>query len=169
MSRLGPPPRKYKKLRAPVDIVRAFWERMEARDWEGTRLLLADDLVVVWPATTELFEGADTFIAMNQAYPGDWHIDVQEVQANGRHVLAWVEVVVGDQRSWCAQRATVTERLIRSSIDLWVDEGSVEPPPWRVALLTAADTARPTVTTVTTVTTDPATTDPDPVSNEEHL
>ena len=133
--RLGPAPTKYKKLRAPADIVRSFWERMEARDWADARALLADDLVVIWPATREKFDGADTFIEMNQAYPGDWHIDVQAVHADGRNVLAWVEVHVGDQRSFCAQRAVVTERLIRSTVDLWVDEGDTEPPAWRVELM----------------------------------
>lgn len=133
--RLGPAPTKYKKLRAPVDIIRSFWERMEARDWDDARALLADDLVVIWPATAEKFEGADTFIQMNRAYPGDWRIDVQAVHADGRDVLAWVEVRLGDERSFCAQRAIVTDRLIRSSIDLWVDEGDTEPPAWRVELM----------------------------------
>ncbi|WP_426572626.1 nuclear transport factor 2 family protein [Aquihabitans sp. McL0605] len=135
MSRLGPAPTKRKKLRAPSAIVRAFWERMEARDWEGARLLLADDLVVIWPATAEKFDGADTFIAMNQAYPGDWHVEVQRVNADGRHVLAWIEVHVGDERAFCAQQVVVTDKKIRSSIDLWVDEGESEPPAWRVDLM----------------------------------
>lgn len=156
--RLGPAPTKFKKLRAPTDIVRGFWERMEAREWDGARELLADDVVVIWPATREKFEGADAFIAMNQAYPGDWHIDVQSVLAQGREVLAWVEVRIGDQRSWCAQRATVTEKRIRSTIDLWVDEGSFEPPEWRVALLTGAGRASSAPV---------STNDPVPAPNEE--
>lgn len=133
--RLGPAPKKYKTARAPVDVVRSFWERLEARDWDDARALLADDLVVLWPATRERFEGADTFIALNQAYPGDWHIAVQAVHADGRDVLAWVEVRIGDTLSICAQRATVTEKLIRSSIELWVDEGEITPPPWRADVM----------------------------------
>jgi len=134
-SRLGPAPKKYKKLRAPVDIVRSFWERLEARDWDDARALLADDLVVTWPATLERFEGADTFIALQQAYPGDWHITVQAVHADAREVLAWVEVRIGDTLSLCAQRAVVTEKLIRSSIELWIDEGEITPPPWRAEVM----------------------------------
>lgn len=129
--RLGPPPRKYKKLRAPVDVVRAFWERMEARDWDGARECLDEHLVVLWPATRERFEGADTFIAMNRAYPEGWHIRVQAVYAHGNDVLAWVEVPMGDQMSWCAQRAQVFKGRIISSIDLWTDEGGVDAPNWR--------------------------------------
>ena len=152
--RLGPTPTKYKKVRAPVDVVRSFWERLEARDWDDARALLADDLVVVWPATRERFEGADTFIALNQAYPGDWHLSVQAVHADGRNVLAWVEVRLGDVRSFCAQRAIVTERLIRSSIELWVDEGEITPPAWRAEVMAQIAGSTPT-------------TEPIPALNEE--
>jgi hypothetical protein len=30
---------------SPADVVRALWERMEARDWGGARNTLADDYV----------------------------------------------------------------------------------------------------------------------------
>ena len=122
--------------RKPADVVRALWERMEARDWVGARALLADDVAVVWPATRERFAGADTFIEVNQRYPGDWHIEVRKVMADRDEVFAWVEVRLGDQLSLCAQRAVVEDRKIRSSVDLWVDEGGETPPPWRVELLT---------------------------------
>jgi hypothetical protein len=132
---MGPAPKKYKTVRAPVDVVRSFWERMEARDWDDARALLDDDLVVVWPATRERFEGADTFIALNQAYPGDWHISVQSVHADARDALAWVEVRVDGQLSLCAQKATVADRKIVSSIELWIDEGEITPPPWRAEVM----------------------------------
>lgn len=122
--------------RKPADVVRAFWQRMEARDWVGARALLADDVAVVWPATRERFIGADGFIEVNQRYPGDWHIDVRKVMADRDEVFAWVEVRLGDQLSLCAQRAVVEDRKIRSSVDLWVDEGGETPPPWRVELMT---------------------------------
>jgi hypothetical protein len=150
--RIGPAPKRYKTVRAPIDVVRSFWERMEARDWDDARALLADDLVVLWPATRERFEGADTFIALNQAYPGDRHISVQAVHADGRHVLAWVEVRVGDALSICAQRAVVTDRLIRSSVELWVDEGELSAPACRAEVM--ARIAR-------------STTEPVPALNEE--
>lgn len=149
MARLGPAPTKHKKLKAPVDVVRALWERMEARDWDGARATLADDVVILWPATKERFVGADAFIAMNRAYPEGWHIRVETVLARGNEVLAWVEVPMGDQMSWCAQRARVHQGRITSSIDLWTDEGGIEAPTWRSAFR-AADL-----------------TEPDPAPNEE--
>lgn len=153
MPRLGPTPPAHKKVKAPVDVVRALWERMEARDWDGARAVLADDVVVLWPATRERFVGADAFIAMNRAYPEGWHIRVEMVLAQGNEVLAWVEVPMGDQMSWCAQRARVHKGRITSSVDLWTDEGGMEAPAWRTAFL-ASDPAA-------------ATTEPDPAPNEE--
>ncbi|CAN5566331.1 hypothetical protein BH10ACT1_BH10ACT1_25140 [soil metagenome] len=128
--------KKRKKLKAPVDVVRALWERMEDRDWEGARATLADDVVVLWPATRERFEGADAFIAMNRAYPEGWHISVKAVRAEGNDVLAWVEVPMGDQMTWCAQRATVQKGRITSAIDLWTDEGGAAAPTWRTPFTT---------------------------------
>ncbi|MFN8019864.1 MAG: nuclear transport factor 2 family protein [Acidimicrobiales bacterium] len=121
--------------RKAAAVVRTFWERMEARDWAGARTLLADDVAVVWPATRERFIGADAFIEVNQHYPGDWHIEVKKVLADKAEVLAWVEVRLDGQLSLCAQRAIVEDRKIRSSVDLWVDEGAETPPPWRVELM----------------------------------
>ena len=111
------------KPKTPTEVVRAFWERLEARDWDGARALLADGLVVVWPATLERFEGGDLFIAMNQAYPEGWHISVQAVMAQKHDVLAWVSVTLDGQRSWCSQRATVHNKKIMNAVELWTDEG----------------------------------------------
>ena len=120
-----------KTPRTPVEVVRAFWERLEARDWNGARACLADGVVVVWPATLERFEGGDLFIAMNAAYPEGWHVSVQAVMAQKHDVLAWVAVTLDGQRSWCSQRATVHNKKIVNAVELWTDEGGVTAPTWR--------------------------------------
>jgi SnoaL-like protein len=62
-------------------IARLLWERIQARDWDGARALLADDMVCRWPHSDERFEGADNFIQMNRAYPEGWEITVVDVTA----------------------------------------------------------------------------------------
>ncbi len=131
--RLGPPPRRYKKVRAPQDVVRAFWTRVGGRDWEGARQLLDEHLVVLWPATKERFEGADTFLSMLRAFPDGWTVSVETVSAQGNDVLAWIEVPFDGQMSWCASRARVYQGQITAAIDLWTDEGGVLVPSWRTA------------------------------------
>jgi hypothetical protein len=66
-----------------VDTVLALWNLFEARDWPGARALLADDVVVEWPATGERFTSADAFVAVNATYPEGWTIQVQRVVCGG--------------------------------------------------------------------------------------
>jgi hypothetical protein len=40
------------------DVVRAFFERMEARDWDAAAACLAPDVHIEWTATGERFDGA---------------------------------------------------------------------------------------------------------------
>ena len=44
--------------------MRSLWGRVQARDWDGARGLLADGMVCRWPHSDERFEGADVFIAV---------------------------------------------------------------------------------------------------------
>lgn len=115
----------------PAAVVRRLWERMEARDWEGARATLADDLVVDYVHSGERFVGADRFIAMNQAYPEGWHIVVDDVIASGDRAVAHAHVSLGEVMSHCAQFSSVSDGLITAATELWVDEASQAPPAWR--------------------------------------
>jgi hypothetical protein len=154
--RIGRPPRRYKKVRAPQDVVRAFWNRLGTRDWDGARQLLDEHVVVLWPATKERFEGADTFISMLRSFPEGWTVKVETAAAQANDVLAWIEVPFEDQMSWCATRARVYKGQITAAIDLWTDEGGVLVPSWRV----------PTHA-IDGVTAVPPILPPDPAPNEE--
>ena len=70
---------------SPGSIVRAFQERMEARDWNAAGDLLAPDLELRFSATGEVFRGSN-FLAMNIAYPEGWTIYVDEVIEAGNRV-----------------------------------------------------------------------------------
>jgi hypothetical protein len=59
-----------------AEVVRRFWDRVEARDWERAGELLAGDFVSDWPHSAERFRGRDNYIAMNRAYPEGWRIEV---------------------------------------------------------------------------------------------
>ena len=57
----------------PAETVRALWERLEARDWDGARATLADGFVCDYPHTGERFGSPDAFIAMNRLPRGLAH------------------------------------------------------------------------------------------------
>ncbi len=116
---------------APADVVRALWERMEARDWDGARATLADRFTCDYPASHERFGSADAFIAMNRAYPEGWTIVVDEVVADGDRVVARVRVAQDDHLFHCLSFADVEDGRIARTTDFWLDDGGDPAPDWR--------------------------------------
>jgi SnoaL-like domain len=112
-------------------VVRALWDRMEARDWDGARATLADGYTCDYPASGERFGSADAFIVMNRAYPEGWAIAVDEVVESGPRVVARVRVTLGDDLFHCVSFADVEDGRIARSVDFWVDDRGDPAPDWR--------------------------------------
>jgi SnoaL-like domain len=123
---------RYARPMEPANVVRQFFELMQARRWTDAGCLLADDVHVEYTATGEKFDG-DRFLAMNAEYPGvsELEIVVKEVIALGNRVAAQVVVHMGDESFWCAGFYTVIDERISDGVEHWVTEGSEEPPSWR--------------------------------------
>ncbi len=117
-------------MRGPGQVVRAFFERMQARDWEAAERLLSPTARIEFTETGERFEGAD-FVAMNAAYPEGWSIEVVETLTEGERVAAQVRVVQGATVFWCAGFYSVAEGAITSGVEHWVTERSQPSPAWR--------------------------------------
>ena len=115
----------------PADVVRAYWDRIEARDWEGARALLADDVVVEWPASKERMVGAANVVAVNAEYPEGWSIRVLRVLADGAEVASEVEVPHGDDLHRAASFWTVEEGRIVRGREYWTAVGADPSPAWR--------------------------------------
>ena len=111
--------------------VRSLWERIQARDWEGARRLLADGMVCRWPHSDERFEGADNFIAMNRAYPEGWQITIVGVAEIPGGAVSRIRVDQSGARFHTASFFIVRDGLIEEAVEYWVTEGSEEPPDWR--------------------------------------
>jgi predicted SnoaL-like aldol condensation-catalyzing enzyme len=112
------------------DVVRTFFERMEARDWDAAAELLSPRVRVEFTETGEQFDGAN-FLAMNRAYPEGWTIEVVETVADGDRVAAQVRVEHGEDVFWCAGFYRVANGVIESGVEHWVTERSRQPPVWR--------------------------------------
>ena len=111
--------------------VRSLCERIQARDWEGARKLLADGMVCRWPHSDERFEGADNYIAMNRAYPEGWQITIVDVAEIPGGAVSRIRVDQSGARFHAASFFTVRDGLIEEAVEYWVTEGSEEPPDWR--------------------------------------
>jgi ketosteroid isomerase-like protein len=122
---------------SPLEVVRAFWERMQERDWDGVRAMLAPDAVAVWAETNERFAGRDAIVRVNAEYPEGWEICVLRLVEQGNTVVAEVEVPqegVGVFR--VAAFMEVEDGRIARSMEYWVQVGGAEPPAWRADLAT---------------------------------
>lgn len=114
-----------------------MWDRIQARDWDGLRGFLDPELVVRWPATGELFVGADNFVAVQSEYPEGWSISVLRVMADGDEVVSEVEVPTASGPIFrVASFATVREDRVVAGTEYWVTVDGEEPPAWREAYST---------------------------------
>ncbi|MDI3288503.1 nuclear transport factor 2 family protein [Polyangium sp. 15x6] len=107
-------------------VVRSVWEGMEARNWGAVRRLVADDVVVTWPQTRERIRGGDAFVEVNRTYPGDWHITVEEVLAEGERAAARVTIVLGENVFYASGFYRVRHGRIVEATEMFGDPG--EPP-----------------------------------------
>lgn len=113
-----------------ADVVRALFERMQARDWAGAREVMAVDAVITYSATGEVFSGT-SFMAMNEAYPEGWTIEVVDIVATGDRVAAQVRVPNGGQIDWVSGFYTVADGMIVDGSEHWVTDGREPAPDWR--------------------------------------
>jgi ketosteroid isomerase-like protein len=120
--------------RTAAGTVRSLWERIQERDWDGARELLADGMVCRWPHSDERFEGADNFIEMNRAYPEGWQITIVDVAEIPGGAVSRIRVDQSGTRFHAASFFAVRDGLIEDAVEYWVTEGSEEPPDWRARL-----------------------------------
>lgn len=116
----------------PVEVVRAYWAAIEARDWAAVADLLAEDVAVDWPASGERFRGRANAVAVNREYPEGWSIRVLRLVADGAEVVSEVEVPqagVGTFRA--ASFWTVAGGWITAGREYWIGVGAEAAPDWR--------------------------------------
>jgi ketosteroid isomerase-like protein len=114
------------------DVVRSYWDRIQARDWDGMAALLAEDVVVDWPHSGERFRGRDNVVGVNREYPEGWAIDVRRVVDGGDVVVSEVRVPFRDEAEFVvASFFEVRDGRIHRAVEYWVQAGQEEPPAWR--------------------------------------
>lgn len=112
----------------------AYVESLEARDWPRLETLLADDVVYEMPQTRERIRGRSAFLRFNQEYPGDWHLRIRRVVADGQHAALSLDTRVGaDHQDACVWLETDPHGRIARITDYWPD--SYEPPAGRAHLV----------------------------------
>ncbi|MFE4262754.1 nuclear transport factor 2 family protein [Streptomyces sp. NPDC056883] len=120
----------------PLRVVEALWDRIQARDWEGVALLVAEDAVVEWPVSAERIVGRENYVAVNREYPEGWTIRVLRIVAAGDEVVSEVEVPHEDLGVFrAASFWTVRDGRIVRGTEYWTSLGADPSPEWRAALV----------------------------------
>jgi len=126
-----------------ADLVRAYWGLVDAREWEALRAIIADDIVMEWPAFNERIIGADNVIAANAAAPEHWVAKVNWVVASGDHVASSVEVLLGTGMKYVLGTYwTVRHQRILRATEHWCPYGVSEAPAWRRKFAEPMDVSR---------------------------
>ncbi|GAA1769282.1 nuclear transport factor 2 family protein [Luedemannella helvata] len=111
-----------------------YVDHLERRDWTALATLLADDVSYELPQTRERVRGREAFLRFNVEYPGDWHLRVRRVVADGRSAALLLDVQVGTERQDACVWLEVSDRgLISRIVDYWPEP--YEPPPGREHLV----------------------------------
>jgi ketosteroid isomerase-like protein len=101
-------------------IASEYVESLEQRDWPRLTTLLAEDVVYEMPQTRERIRGSSAFVQFNVEYPGDWHLRVRHLVADGRLAAVWLDVRVGAQRQDACVWVEVSEHgVITRVTDYW--------------------------------------------------
>lgn len=103
---------------------------MQQREWTQAASFIGPGTKVHWPVTNETFVG-QPFVAMNQAYPAGWDLEVIEMIEQGESVAARVRVEHVSETFWCAGFYVVSDDRISEAVEYWSTEGGEEAPDWR--------------------------------------
>lgn len=115
------------------DLVAAFADRLERRDWPAFGELLDPDVVYEIPQTRERIEGRDRYVTFNAEYPGDWHLEPQVVLGDDRNGSVLFNWSVGDESSLAIAFFEFVDGRITKITDFWPEP--YEPPPGREHLV----------------------------------
>jgi len=119
-------------LSTGVRAVRAWWQALQARDWERATALLRDDLQVLWWASGERFDGAAGFVDAQARYPEGWTIHLVEAAPlqDGR-VVSVVRVDQPPQTYFATSFFHLEDGHIFAIDEYWATAET--PPAWRIA------------------------------------
>ncbi len=114
--------------------VAAYWAAAEARDWQAFGDLLAEQVVYEAPQPRERVRGRAAYLRFNiEGFPGNWHLVVERIVAEGRRAASWINFSDADStQSGLTFFDLDSDGRIARITDFWPDP--YEPPAGRAHL-----------------------------------
>lgn len=112
-------------------VVAEFWASMATNDFVATSLLLDEGYRCYWPQSSEIIEGRDNFVKVNEQYPakGLWRFSIQRLVAEDGLVVSEVDITDGSLIAKAVTFHTIANGLIREQVEYWPEP--YDPPSWR--------------------------------------
>lgn len=117
----------------PKEIVAAFADRMERRDWTAFAELLAPDVVYEIPQSRERIRGREKYVTFNAEFPGDWHVEPQVIVADEQHGSLLFQWTLAGESSLAIAFFEFAGGAITKITDFWPEP--YDPPPGREHLV----------------------------------
>jgi predicted ester cyclase len=118
------------ETRRTREAVQAYVESLEQRDWLRFSGLLAQDVLYELPQTRERISSRAALLQFNKEFPGDWHLELRRIVAEGPNAAAWLDTRIGDEhQDACVWFELDDDGRIAKVTDYWPD--SYEPPAGR--------------------------------------
>jgi hypothetical protein len=111
-------------------LVRLFWEYLGHKHWDELGNLFHPECKILWPNTAEEFT-PERYVTMNQEYPGNWRIDIEDVIEADQKVISVVRIVDMDAEQSLRGIAFfhIENGLIRHLREYFAED--VSKPDWR--------------------------------------
>jgi ketosteroid isomerase-like protein len=118
-----------------ADVVTAFWEGVDGRDWEAVGATLAPDVTYEVPQTGERVRGREAVVRFNAEYPGEWTLSVTTLVADERQAATTIRFVLPGEpdQTGIAFFRLDDEGRIAHMADWW--PAPYDPPPGREHLV----------------------------------
>ena len=114
-------------MRTAKELVGAYAEHLEARDWSELATLLAEDVVYEIPQTRERIRGRDKYLTFNREYPGEWHIEPAVTLGDDHDGALLFRWHLDGESSFAIAFFEVTDDRITRITDFWPE--AYEPQP----------------------------------------
>lgn len=104
-----------------VEVAREFWRLMANNDFAAVGSVLADDFVLEWPQSNELFLGRERFARLNAEYPahGRWTFTIDRVVGGQDEAVSDVCVTDGVQHARAISFFTMADGKITRIVEFW--------------------------------------------------
>ena len=111
-------------------LIESLWTLFSQQKWSEAKSLFHEEFIAEWPQSRERFIGADNFVNMNSAYPGNHTIELLRIISTDSKVVSAVYVHADTgQKAFASSFFDIKDNKIWKLTEFWSD--TYDSPEWR--------------------------------------